>query len=154
MTRIGQNDGETIKAFEARIKAADLQWGIYYDEATNTETFMCNFGDVGDPVDNNGVTYESLGGRGEEYAAKYPDIFGDEGATGGNVVHYFVHFYTYYPEVIGSKNVTNTLVRTSYKDGEENPTQGGNSSTFTVNNGGGTGVARKKPAYHQPCQRR
>ena len=143
MPCIGQNDGETIKAFEARIKAADLQWGIYYDEATNTETFMCNFGDVGDPVDNNDVTHDSLGGRGAEYAAKYPDIFGAKGATGGNVVHYFVHFYTYYPDVIGSKNVTNTLVRTSYMDGADWLTQGGNGSTFTVNNGGGTGVARK-----------
>ena len=143
MTRIEQNDGETIKEFEARIKEKDLQWGIYYDEATNTETFMCNFGDVGDPNDNNGVTYDSLGGRGAEYAAKYPDIFGDKGATGGNVVHYFVHFYTYYPDVIGSKNVTNTLVRTSYMDGADWLTQGGNGSTFTVNNGGGTGVARK-----------
>lgn len=143
MTRIEQDDGETIDEFEARIKEKDLQWGIYYDEATNTEAFMCNFGDVGDPNDNNGVTYESLSGRGAEYAAKYPDIFGDEGATGGNVVHYFVHFYTYYPDVIGSKNVTNTLVRTSYIDGKENLTQGGNGSTFTVNNGGGTGMARK-----------
>lgn len=132
MIRIEQDPGETIDEFEARIKEKDLQWGIYYDEATNTETFMCNFGDVGDPVDNNGVTYESLSGRGAEYAAKYPDIFGAKGATGGNVVHYFVHFYTYYPDVIGSKNVTNTLVRTSYIDGEDRLTQGGNSSTFTA----------------------
>ena len=42
-----RRDDKSIR--EARIKAADLQWGIYYDEATNTETFMCNFGDVGDP---------------------------------------------------------------------------------------------------------
>ena len=97
--KVVQNPGETLQEYEERLRDLDIGWGIYYDESTNTQTFMCNFGRVGDPEDNNEIFYKDLGAFAQGYVEKYPGIFGDEGPTGGNVVSYHIQFQTYYPEI-------------------------------------------------------
>ena len=135
MTELKQYDGETRAEFEERVRSTSLSWGIYYDEAAKKEVFICNFGNVGDKANNNGLMY-TMDPRG--YAENYPKIFGEDGPTGGNIVSYYVEFKAYHPEVIGSKDLYNTATLTS--DGGR---VGGNEAKYTVNNGGGTGAARR-----------
>lgn len=137
MTELTQEEDETEEAFTERIKAQPLSWGIYRT-GQKDEIFLCNFGTVGDPDDNNGILYKDLEGRGAEYAKNYPQIFGDDGVTGGNVVSYYIEFDTYYPDIVGSKKVSNSASWSA--DGEKG---WGNSAEYVINNGGGTGVARR-----------
>ena len=104
-TQLTQYDDETIDEFEARIKEKDLQWGIYQAK-DKTQTFMCNFGRVGDPRENNGILYSQYTGQ-KDYTKTHPEIFGKEGPSGGNIVSYYIEFNTYYPDIVGKKEVTN-----------------------------------------------
>ena len=104
-TQLTQQDGETIQEFEARVKKKNLQWGIYQAE-DKTQTFMCNFGRVGDPKENNGILYSEYTGQ-KDYTKTHPEIFGEEGPSGGNIVSYYIEFNTYYPDIVGKKKVTN-----------------------------------------------
>ena len=135
MKELEQYDGETRAEFEKRVRSTSLSWGIYYDEAAKKEVFICNFGNVGDKDNNNRLMY-TMDPRG--YAEDYPEIFGADGPTGGNIVSYYIEFKAYHPEVIGSKVMNNTATLTS--DGGR---VGGNTASYTVNNGGGTGAARR-----------
>ena len=143
MTKLEQSEGETLEAFEHRVRAQQLSWGVYTAE-DKTQTFLCNFGNVGDIDRANGITYESLGGLGAEYARDYPEIFGAQGASGGNVVSYYVEFNTYYPEIVGlRKGIQNTAELTQAPDADTKPVRvGGNTATYQINNGGGMGTAR------------
>ncbi len=96
LTKLTQNPGESYDAFYARIKFSQLQWGIYIDE-DGKETFLCNLGNIGDPDNNNGILYEQFA-LGQTYVAQYPEIFGREGASGGNVVSYYITFNSYATE--------------------------------------------------------
>ena len=137
MTELTQEEDETEEAFTKRIKARPLSWGIYRT-GQKDEIFLCNFGTVGDPDDNNGILYKGLEGRGAEYAEDYPQIFGDDGVTGGNVVSYYIEFDTYYPDIVGSKKASN------YASWSADREKGwGNPAEYVINNGGGTGVARR-----------
>ena len=127
-----QNDGESYDTFKARIKATQLSWGIYKD-TDGSQTFLCNFGNIGDSTDNNGILYEHYG-LGRQYAQSNPEIFGSNGATGGNIVSYYIEFDAYFPDVEGAKNVTN--VATVYQD---NAKIGDRSDDFDINNGYGIG---------------
>ena len=138
MKQLEQAKGETVEEFEERIKGADLSWGIYRAD-DGTQTFMCNFGRVGDAENNNGIMY---GDYDPNIVTRYPDIFGDDAYTGGNIVSYYIEFDTYYPEIIGEKKVTNYASRTSYENNSTVPSTSGNSSVYTINNGGGTGVVQ------------
>ena len=138
MMELEQEDNETLAEFEARIKAKSLSWGIYRDSSDEgtTETFMCNFGRVGDPKNNNGVMYSDFVAN--NYGTDYPDIFGEDGKTGGNVVSYYIEFATYYPDVVGSQELVNYASWSA--TGEEG--WGNWSGKYLINNGSGTGVAR------------
>lgn len=141
MTMLEQRDGESKDAFKERILADQLQWGVYYDAATDTETFMCNFGNVGVQDNNNGIDYKTFApwyvNEGSENA--HPEIFGEEGASYGNVVTYHIEFYTYYPDIIGEKtDVYNTA--TLY--GNDERIGGNTAGPYTINNNNGIGVAR------------
>ena len=113
MTRLTQEPGETLDAFRARIKSQQLQWGIYYGEPNpeypgeHTETFICNLGNIGDPKNNNGIRYKDFDEKGKAYAEDYPEIFGDEGVTGGNVVSYYIEFKTYFTSPGQTHTVSN-----------------------------------------------
>ena len=106
MKQISQKPGESAQQFEQRINDNPLTWGIY-TAADNTQTFLCNFGRVGDPENNNGIMYETWM---PNMVQMYPDIFGKDSITGGNVVSYYVEFDTYYPDVVdgSSADMTNT----------------------------------------------
>ncbi len=138
MELLEQFESESIDEFRKRVKETPLSFGIYR-AADKTETFMCNFGNVGDPEDNNGLYYKDFGQHAGEYYEKYPEIFGEEGATGGNIVSYYIEFDTYYPDIIGlNDGVTNTGELYS-----EDMQIGGNIATYTINNGGGIGSVRR-----------
>lgn len=113
MTRLTQEPGETLDAFRERIKSRQLQWGVYFGDpdlnypGEYTETFICNLGNIGDPENNNGILYKDFDEKGKEYAAQYPEIFGDEGVTGGNVVSYYIEFKTYFTDPGGTHIVSN-----------------------------------------------
>ena len=144
MTLIKQAEGETLAKFEARVRGRQLSWGIF-TATDKTQTFMANFGTIGKgAAADNGITYESLGGRGAEYARNYPQIFGAQGASGGTVVSYYVEFDTYYPEIVGQRALVNTAELTQMPAGATTPARvGGNGAPYTINNGGGFGIARK-----------
>ena len=127
-----QNDGESYDTFKARIKATQLSWGIYKD-TDGSQTFLCNFGNIGDSTDKNGILYEHYG-LGRQYAQSNPEIFSSNGATGGNIVSYYIEFDAYFPDVEGAKKVTN--VATVYRD---NAKIGDRSGNFDINNGYGIG---------------
>ena len=132
LTSLTQNTGESYDVFKARIQATQLSWGIYKD-TDGSQTFLCNFGNIGDSKDNNGILYEHYG-LGRQYAQSNPEIFGLNGATGGNIVSYYIEFDAYFPDVEGAKNVTN--VATVYQD---NAKIGDRSDDFDINNGYGIG---------------
>lgn len=139
MTRLEQQSGETIDTFRNRLKEKQLQWGIYRDEATGNETFLCNFGNVGkfdDGTQNNGILYKKYNGQG--YYEKYPEIFGENGASAGNIVSYYVEFNTYYPDIVGEKQVTNRAYMSS-----DNLSEQWRHASYTINNGDGTGIVRR-----------
>lgn len=141
MVMLEQHDGESKDAFKERILSDQLQWGIYYDAATDTETFMCNFGNVGVEDNNNGIDYKTFAPwYFEENSGNYhPEIFGEEGASHGNVVTYHIEFYTYYPDIIGEKtDVYNTA--TLY--GNDTRVGGNTAGPYKINNNNGIGVAR------------
>ena len=104
MTQLTQIDGETYDQFLARVKSEQLQWGVYID-TTGTETFVCNLGNIG-TEDNNGISYSEFA---PDYVKNYPEIFGAEGASHGNVVSYYIEFKTYAPNInhVLSEKVTN-----------------------------------------------
>ena len=137
-TQLTQYDDETIDEFEARIKEKNLQWGIYQAE-DKTQTFMCNFGRVGDPDENNGILYSQYTGQ-KKYAEEYPAIFGKEGPSGGNIVSYYIEFNTYYPDIVGEKDVTNLG---QCATGNPSSLSDRNSVTYTIDNTvAGMGTAR------------
>ena len=137
-TQLTQQDGETIAAFEARVKEKDLQWGIYQAE-DKTQTFMCNFGRVGDPDENNGILYSQYTGQ-KDYTKTHPEIFGKEGPSGGNIVSYYIEFNTYYPDIVGKKDVTNLG---QCATGNPSILSNRNSVTYTIDNTvAGMGTAR------------
>ena len=142
MTLLKQNEGESRADFEQRLKATSLSWGIYYDEESNTETFMCNFGRVGDKNNNNGLMFKDFADA--SWIEEYPDIFGPDAFSGGNVMSYYIEFVTYYPDIVGTKEVRNYGKRTSFENGSNNPSTSGNySAYYTIDNTTGVGVARK-----------
>lgn len=143
MTQITQNSNETIESFEARVKASQLTWGVY-TASDKTQTLMCNFGRVGDPKSNNGIKYSNFGEKYNNFDINSnPDIFGDNGASGGNVVSYQIEFATYYPDIVGSKYVTNFASLSSFKNNSSTATEKGNySDGYLIDNGGGTGFSR------------
>lgn len=142
MTRLVQNDGETLDQFKARVSEKALQWGVYCDSEMN-ETFFCNFGGIGKKDDNNGIYYKNYW-YGKNYIdAGYGSIFGDEGPTGGNIVSYYIEFNTYYPDIDGTKDVTNYGKRECLISGDSAVKVGGNSATYQIANGQNPGVARK-----------
>ena len=125
---IEQKEGEDYNTFKNNIENNKLSWGIYKD-TNGSQTFLCNFGDIG----NNGILYEHYG-LGRQYAQSHPEIFGSNGATGGNIVSYYIEFDAYFPYVEGAKKVTN--VATVYRD---NAKIGDRSGEFDINNGYGIG---------------
>ena len=133
LTRLTQNTGESYDAFKARIKATQLSWGIYKD-TDDSQTFLCNFGNIGDSKDNNGILYEHYG-LGKKYAQSNPEIFGSNGATGGNIVSYYIEFDAYFPDVEGIKEITNTA--TLYRNDKK--IDRSNINPFVINNGYGIG---------------
>ena len=143
LVEMEQQSDETLEDFKARLKERALRWGIYQDEEGN-QTFLCNFGNVGkfeDGTENNGVTYE-------EYAPhlveEHQEIFGEEGASGGNIVSYHIQFKAYYPEVdITSTNNSATLTVSGASNGSTGRIGGNTSGNFTIINGAGIGMARK-----------
>lgn len=142
MTLLKQNEGESRADFEQRLKEMSLSWGIYYDEESNTETFMCNFGRVGDKNNNNGLMFKDFAD--ESWIEEYPYIFGPDAFSGGNVMSYYIEFVTYYPDIVGTKEVRNYGKRTSFENGSNNPSTSGNySAYYTIDNTTGVGVARK-----------
>ena len=143
MKELKQEPNETIEEFETRMRLEEnaLHWGIYRQEDSNgniAETFMCNFGRIGDPDKNNGIYYKDFPGQSSDYAKKYPSIFGDEGASGGNIVSYYIEFNTYYPDVIGAQELVNHATWSATNEAG----WGNNSAPYLINNGGGTGVVR------------
>ena len=145
LKKLEQTEEETIDQFEDRVRA-ELSWGIYYDENTNTQTFMCNFGCVGDPdpKKNNGIYYEDFDGLSSTYVKKYPQIFSNErGITGGNIVSYYIEFDTYYPEIERLQSVQNTMYMSQASNPEQY--QGARSATYYITplHGGSTGVPKK-----------
>lgn len=143
MTQLEQGEGETLEQFEHRVRSQQLSWGVYTAD-DNTQTFMCNFGNVGAAANSNGITYEGLGGLGAQYAHDYPEIFSASGASNGNVVSYYVEFDTYYPEIVGLKDpVYNAAELAQAPNADVTPSRvGGNTAQYKINNGGGVGVAR------------
>lgn len=142
MTKLEQYAEESFTAFRERVQNTSLSWGIYRD-ADKTETFLCNFGHIGDPDanKNNGIKYSDFNSW---LVNDYPEIFGDEGASGGNIVSYYIEFVSYYPDIVGEKTVVNHADRISYENGSQNPSKSGNDSLpFRINNGGGNAVVRK-----------
>ena len=145
LKKLEQTEEETIDQFEDRVRA-ELSWGIYYDEETNTQTFMCNFGCVGDPdpEKNNGIYYEDFDGLSSTYVEKYPQIFSKElGITGGNIVSYYIEFDTYYPEIESLQSVKNTMYMSQASNPEQY--QGARFATYYITplHGGSTGVPKK-----------
>lgn len=133
------DEGETLDQFRERITEKDLSWGIYRDEE-NTETFLCNFGHIGDPDSskNNGINYSDYR---TDLVEKYPEIFGEKGASGGNIVSYYIEFSAYYPDIVGIKSDVVNHADWSANNGTN---YGGNDSAkYTIDNTKSTGVARQ-----------
>ncbi len=140
--KIVQNDNETYQQFFERIKRNPLTYGIYKNKKEKIETFLCNFGNIGK---NNGIKYSDFKGYNfvNDYLNTYPNIFGENGASAGNVVSYYIEFKSYYPEIEGQKdNVINHADRISTVNGKEE-ISGNDSLPFTINNGDGFGSVRK-----------
>ena len=133
LTRLKPNTGESYDEFKDRIKATQLNWGIYRD-TDGSQTFLCNFGNIGDSNDNNGILYEHYE-LGRQYAQSHPEIFGSNGATGGNIVSYYIEFDAYFPKVEGIKKITNTA--TLYRNDAK--IDRSNIKPFVINNGYGIG---------------
>ena len=133
LTRLKQKTGESYDAFKDRIKDTQLNWGIYED-TDGSQTFLCNFGNIGDSNDNNGILYEHYE-LGRQYAQSHPEIFGSNGATGGNIVSYYIEFDAYFPKVEGIKKITNTA--TLYRNDAK--IDRSNIKPFVINNGYGIG---------------
>lgn len=140
ITRIYQDSTDTLDSFREKIRSTQLQWGIFEAE-DGTQTFLCNFGAIGTETNNNGIMYSDYYGADSKQMTTYADIFGSNGASHGNIVSYYIEFDTYYPEIVGAKSLTNnsytafSTAQTAYKR---------NDATYTINNGGGTGVAKKR----------
>ena len=133
------DEGETLEQFRKRIAEKDLNWGIYRDKE-NTETFLCNFGHIGDPDSskNNGINYSDYR---TDLVEKYPKIFGEQGASGGNIVSYYIEFDAYYPDIVGIKSDVVNRAGWSANNGKN---YGGNDSAkYTIDNTKSTGVARQ-----------
>ena len=150
MQELTQKPGETYQEFKERILSKQLQWGIYCREnpAPNEarETIMCNFGRVGDPENNNGIKYSDYQWQAGKLAAEHPELFGDEGPTGGNMPMYCITFHSYYPEVVGEKYITNTATMTARVNDSENKTWDRNAG-YTIRNydmGSGVGYVSSK----------
>ena len=145
--KINQGDDETYADFEARIKQNSLTYGIYINKTEKTETFLCNFGNIGNYLadKNNGIKYSDFKWHSfvENYLNKYPGIFGENGASAGNVVSYYIEFDSYYPEIEGQKEVANEATRISKENGNTKPSTNGNTAKFIINNGYGFGSVRK-----------
>lgn len=147
--RISQEPGETKEEFKARILSKDLQWGVYTQidaDGLPTQTLMMNFGDLGDPEENNGIMFNDfLGTQADATISAHQELFGPDGATGGNVVSYYTEFESTFPYVEGEKTFRNhaswegeLITRgTSYQG-----TKGGNDSgDVTIVNEAGTATA-------------
>lgn len=142
MTKLEQYAEESLTAFKERVQNTSLSWGIYRD-TDKTETFLCNFGHIGDPnaSTNNGIKYSDFN---PTLVEDYPEIFGDEGASGGNIVSYYLEFVSYYPDIVGQKEVVNHADRISYENGSDSPRKSGNDSLpFLIINGTGSATVRK-----------
>lgn len=146
LTRLVQNAGETYEEFLARITAQGLQWGVYYDADTDTETFLCNFGGIGWGVDqaakNNGIKYSDYAV--DQWGAQLGDknFWADGGPTAGNIVSYYIEYNAYYPDVVGEKTVSNAVECFNVASGM--PTRvSGNTAQFIINNGSAIGTVKK-----------
>lgn len=147
--RISQEPGETKEEFKARILSKDLQWGVYTQidaDGLPTQTLMMNFGDLGDPEENNGIMFNDfLGTQADATISAHQELFGPDGATGGNVVSYYTEFESTFPCVEGEKTFRNhaswegeLITRGSSYQG----TKGGNDSgDVTIVNEAGTATA-------------
>ena len=143
LAKLEQLENESKEDFKERVLSQALQWGIYED-AEGNQTFLCNFGNVGkfdDPaVESNGVTYQAYASH---YVENYPDIFGENGASGGNIVSYHIAFNTYYPNV-DIDTTTNTAILYAMNGSESYYRVGGNTSgQYTIINAAGIGMAKK-----------
>ena len=131
---ITQNPGETKEQFKQRILSKDLQWGVYteFDEnGLEKQTLMMNFGDLGDPDDNNGIMFNDfLGTQADDKIRSHQELFGPDGATGGNVVSYYVQFDATYPHITGDEHFQNYAGwETASASGPRPQTSGGNWSS-------------------------
>ena len=106
--KINQNDNETYQQFFGTNKQNPLKYGIYKDKENKTETFLCNFGNIGNSNSrqNNGIKYSDFKWDSfvDNYLNTYPNIFGENGASAGNVVSYYIEFKSYYPEIEGQND--------------------------------------------------
>ena len=142
LTRLTQDEGESKEGFKNRLKQNALQWGIYED-TDGTQTFMCNFGNVGkfdDGTLNNGVTYQDYASH---LVKEYPDIFGAQGASAGNVVSYHVEFNAYYPDVDITTTANTATLYAEDDNGKETRVGGNTSGKYTIINAAGIGAAQK-----------
>lgn len=142
LTRLTQNAGESKEDFKKRLKQNALQWGVYED-TDGTQTFMCNFGNVGkfdDGTLNNGVTYQ---GYASHLVKEHPDIFGAQGASAGNVVSYHVEFNAYYPDVDITTTANTATLYADDDNGKETRVGGNTSGNYTIINAAGIGAAQK-----------
>ena len=137
MTLLYQEPGETLEQFEARLRKQSLSWGIYHDIDANTETLLVNFGNIGDPKDNNGITYSDYR---TDLVDKYPQIFGADGQSGGNIVSYYIEFDSVYPDVVGAAYLTNHASRSAYQNDSSTLSTNGNDAYYTIVNGQASGT--------------
>ena len=144
-----QEPGETKEQFKARILSEDLQWGVYTEtdaDGLPTQTLMMNFGDLGDPQDNNGIMFNDfLGTQADDKIRAHQELFGPGGATGGNVVSYYTEFDSTYPYVEGEKTFRNYASWEAdciTKGSSYYVSKGGNESgDLTIVNGAGEALA-------------
>ena len=142
LTQLTQETGESKEDFKERLKQKALQWGIYED-AEGMQTFLCNFGNVGrfgDGTPNNGVTYQDYASH---LVEQYPGIFGEKGASAGNVVSYHVEFNAYYPDVDITTTANTATLYAEDDNGQETRVGGNKSENYTIINAAGIGAAQK-----------
>ena len=148
MTEVVQHENESKTDFEKRVKENQLQWGIYVAE-DGSQTFMCNFGNIGKfdestGIQNNGIDYDQFDEKGKAYAQEYPEIFGEDGASGGNIVSYYIEFNAYYPSLTEITSMTNQATLYAMNDSGGYDQVGGNiSGQYTIINAAGIGMAKK-----------
>ena len=148
MTEVVQHENESKTDFEKRVKEDRLRWGIYVAE-DGSQTFMCNFGNIGKfdestGIQNNGIDYDQFDEKGKAYAQEYPDIFGENGASGGNIVSYYIEFNAYYPSLTEITSMTNQATLYAMNDSGSYDQVGGNKSgQYTIINAAGIGMAKK-----------